>query len=76
MGLAKRPLGRSGLEITTWGSAPGPRGAGAGPSAGGRRTTRFRRRDPPRGALGINWIDTAAVYGLGPLRGGRGPGAA
>ena len=40
-------------------------GAATGRSAGGPRTTRTRSRRSSGLDAGVNWIDTAAVYGLG-----------
>jgi len=37
----------------------------------GRRTIRFGAADSPAIDAGINWIDTAAVYGLGRIRARR-----
>ena len=50
-------------------SAPGRSAAATRRSAGGRRTTRAPREAIARAAeLGVNWVDTAAVYGLGTAR--------
>ncbi len=47
-------------------SAPGRSAAAAGRSAGARRTTpRRSARSATRSSRGVNWIDTAAVYGYG-----------
>jgi aryl-alcohol dehydrogenase-like predicted oxidoreductase len=66
MSLPRRPLGKSGLEITTvgfgawaaggggWSFGWGPQDDDASLAAIGRAVSR-----------GVNWIDTAAVYGLG-----------
>ncbi len=65
MKLNKRPLGRSGLEITTVGfgawAVGGGWAFGWGPQDDRASVAAIRR------ALehGINWIDTAAIYGLG-----------
>ena len=66
MTLPTRPLGSSGLEITTvgfgaWAIGGGGWAFGWGPQddADSRATMRHSVE------LGINWIDTAAVYGLG-----------
>jgi aryl-alcohol dehydrogenase-like predicted oxidoreductase len=65
MGLAKRPLGKSGLEITTVGfgawAAGGPWFFGWGPQDDDQSIAAIRHSVD----LGVNWIDTAAVYGLG-----------
>jgi aryl-alcohol dehydrogenase-like predicted oxidoreductase len=66
MGLAKRPLGRSGLEITTV-------GFGAWATGGGGWAFGWGAQDDALSIAaihhaverGVNWIDTAAVYGLG-----------
>jgi aryl-alcohol dehydrogenase-like predicted oxidoreductase len=66
MTLPKRPLGRSGMEITvlgagTWAIGGGGWKYGWGPQDDASSVRALRR------ALehGVNWIDTAAVYGLG-----------
>jgi len=65
MTLPRRPLGTSGMEITTVGLGAWAIGGswawGWGPQDDGASLATLRR------ALdaGINWIDTAAVYGLG-----------
>ena len=66
MTLPTRPLGSSGLEITTvgfgaWATGGGGWAAGWGPQDDDQSIAAMRR------ALehGVNWIDTAAVYGLG-----------
>ena len=65
MRLPRRPLGASGMEITTVGLGAWAIGGswawGWGPQDDGASLATMRR------ALecGINWIDTAAVYGLG-----------
>jgi aryl-alcohol dehydrogenase-like predicted oxidoreductase len=66
MQLHKRPLGSSGLEITTvgfgsWATGGGGWTYGWGPQDDGASEDAMRRAIE----LGINWIDTAAVYGLG-----------
>ncbi len=66
MGLARRPLGKSGLDITTV-------GFGAWAAGGGGWAFSWGPQDDAASVaaihhavrLGINWIDTAAVYGLG-----------
>src|SRR5256885_2907046 len=66
MGLPTRPLGRSGLHITrvgfgSWAAGGGGWSFGWGPQDDAVSLATMRR------ALeqGVNWIDTAAVYGLG-----------
>jgi aryl-alcohol dehydrogenase-like predicted oxidoreductase len=66
MSLPKRPLGSSGIEITTVGFGAWAVGGGGwlygwGPQDDEASLAAMRR------ALehGVNWIDTAAVYGLG-----------
>jgi aryl-alcohol dehydrogenase-like predicted oxidoreductase len=66
MGLARRPLGRSGIEITTvgfgaWAAGGGGWSFGWGPQDDAASTAAIRHAV----GLGVNWIDTAAVYGLG-----------
>jgi aryl-alcohol dehydrogenase-like predicted oxidoreductase len=66
MQLRKRPLGSSGLEITTvgfgsWATGGGGWTYGWGPQDDEASEGAMRRAIE----LGINWIDTAAVYGLG-----------
>lgn len=63
--LPMRRLGRTDLDITrvglgTW-AIGGPWAFGWGPQDDGESQAAIRRAV----ALGINWIDTAAVYGLG-----------
>src|SRR5205809_6697413 len=66
MTLPTRPLGSSGLDITTV-------GFGAWAIGGGGWAFRWGPQDDTDSLaamhrapeLGINWIDTAAVYGLG-----------
>ena len=75
--MQTRRLGNSDLHIT-------PIGFGAWAIGGGGWAFAWGAQDDADSVatirealdLGINWIDTAAVYGLGPLRGGRGEGAA
>ncbi len=64
--LPTRPLGSSGFDITTvgfgaWATGGGGWAAGWGPQDDNESLAAMRR------ALehGVNWIDTAAVYGLG-----------
>ena len=64
--LPTRPLGTSGLEITTvgfgaWATGGGAWAYGWGPQDDEDSLDAMRRAL----ALGVNWIDTAAVYGLG-----------
>jgi aryl-alcohol dehydrogenase-like predicted oxidoreductase len=64
--LPTRPLGTSGLEITTvgfgaWATGGGAWAYGWGPQDDEESLDAMRRAL----ALGVNWIDTAAVYGLG-----------
>jgi len=64
--LPRRPLGRSGVDITVVGFGAWAAGGGGwayswGPQDDGESIAAMRRAID----LGINWIDTAAVYGLG-----------
>jgi aryl-alcohol dehydrogenase-like predicted oxidoreductase len=64
--LPKRALGRSGLEITTvgfgsWATGGGGWAFGWGPQDDDASVAAMRHAVE----LGVNWIDTAAVYGLG-----------
>src|SRR5437870_5118483 len=66
MNLNKRPLGASGLEITTVGFETWAAGGdgwvfGWGPRDDEASVAAIRRAI----AQGVNWIDTAAIYGLG-----------
>jgi aryl-alcohol dehydrogenase-like predicted oxidoreductase len=66
MALATRPLGTSGLEITTvgfgsWAVGGGGWWFGWGPQDDAESLATMRHAIE----LGVNWIDTAAVYGLG-----------
>ena len=66
MALATRPLGTSGLEITrvgfgSWAVGGGGWSFGWGPQDDAESLATMRHAIE----LGINWIDTAAVYGLG-----------
>ncbi|TMB54696.1 MAG: aldo/keto reductase [Chloroflexi bacterium] len=66
MSLPKRPLGKSGLEITTvgfgaWAAGGGGWAFGWGPQDDAASIAAIRHAV----ARGVNWIDTAAVYGLG-----------
>lgn len=64
-GIEKRKLGKNGLEITTVGfgawAAGGPWKVGWGPQSDEDSIAAIRRSVE----LGCNWIDTAAIYGLG-----------
>ena len=64
--LSTRPLGRSGLDITVlgfgaWAAGGGGWAYGWGPQDDDKSIEAMRRALH----LGVNWIDTAAVYGLG-----------
>jgi aryl-alcohol dehydrogenase-like predicted oxidoreductase len=66
MSLPKRSLGASGLEITTvgfgsWAVGGGGWSFGWGPQDDDRSIDAIHRAVD----LGVNWVDTAAVYGLG-----------
>lgn len=66
MGLPKRPLGTSGFEITTvgfgaWAAGGGAWAFGWGPQDDGDSVKAIVHA----ASRGINWIDTASVYGLG-----------
>jgi aryl-alcohol dehydrogenase-like predicted oxidoreductase len=66
MSLPKRPLGSSGLQISTVGFGAWAIGGGGwafswGPQDDDESIATMRRALE----LGVNWIDTAAVYGLG-----------
>lgn len=66
MSLSVRPLGTSGMQITTVGFGAWAIGGGGwlygwGPQDDAQSLAAMRRA----AARGINWIDTAAVYGLG-----------
>jgi aryl-alcohol dehydrogenase-like predicted oxidoreductase len=66
MSLARRPLGKSGLEITTvgfgaWATGGGGWAFGWGAQDDGESVAAIRHAIE----RGVNWIDTAAVYGLG-----------
>ena len=66
MSLPRRALGTSGLEITTVGFGAWAVGGGGwlygwGPQDDQLSTAAIRRAVD----LGVNWIDTAAIYGLG-----------
>lgn len=66
MKINKRPLGSSGLEITTVGFGAWAIGGGGWSFGWGPQDDKVSE-DTMRHAieLGVNWIDTAAVYGLG-----------
>jgi aryl-alcohol dehydrogenase-like predicted oxidoreductase len=66
MALKRRPLGKSGMEITTvglgaWAIGGGGWSFGWGPQDDNDSIAAIRHGL----ALGINWVDTAAVYGFG-----------
>jgi aryl-alcohol dehydrogenase-like predicted oxidoreductase len=66
MSLPKRPLGKSGMEITAvgfgaWAAGGGGWAFGWGPQDDDASVAAIHRAVE----LGVNWIDTAAVYGLG-----------
>ena len=66
MSLPKRPLGKTGLQVTTVGFGAWAAGGegwafGWGPQDDDASVAAIRHAV----GLGINWIDTAAVYGLG-----------
>src|ERR687886_2421208 len=66
MGLPTRPLGTTGMEITrvgfgAWAIGGGGWAFGWGPQDDADSIAAIREAID----LGINWIDTAAVYGLG-----------
>lgn len=66
MSLPRRPLGNSGIEITTvgfgaWAAGGGGWFFGWGPQDDDASVAAIHRAV----SLGVNWIDTAAVYGLG-----------
>ena len=66
MTLPTRPLGKSGLEITTvglgaWAMGGGGWAFGWGPQDDAQSIAAMRRSVE----RGINWIDTAPIYGLG-----------
>jgi aryl-alcohol dehydrogenase-like predicted oxidoreductase len=64
--LPTRPLGTTGLDLTTvgfgaWAAGGGAWAYGWGPQDDEESLDAMRRAI----ALGVNWVDTAAVYGLG-----------
>lgn len=66
MALKKRPLGSSGIEITTVGLGTWAIGGGGWLFGWGQQDDEASIGAIRRGVeLGINWIDTAAIYGLG-----------
>jgi aryl-alcohol dehydrogenase-like predicted oxidoreductase len=66
MALKKRPLGSSGIEITTVGLGTWAIGGGGWLFGWGQQDDEASIAAIRRGLeLGINWIDTAAIYGLG-----------
>ena len=66
MALHKRPLGKSGMEITTVGVGTWAIGGGGWSFGWGQQDDDASIAAIHRGVeLGINWIDTAAIYGLG-----------
>lgn len=66
MALKKRPLGSSGIEITTVGLGTWAIGGGGWLFGWGQQDDEASIAAIRRGVeLGINWIDTAAIYGLG-----------
>ena len=66
MQLNKRPLGSSGLEITTVGFGAWAIGGGDWAFSWGPQDDKASEQTMRRAIeLGVNWIDTAAVYGLG-----------
>ncbi len=66
MQLTKRSLGSSGLEITTVGFGAWAIGGGGWSFGWGPQDDNASERTMRRAIdLGVNWIDTAAAYGLG-----------
>jgi len=66
MALRKRSLGTSGLEITTVGLGTWAIGGGGWLFGWGQQDDEHSIAAIRRGVeLGINWVDTAAIYGLG-----------
>ena len=66
MQIKKRALGSSGLEITTVGFGAWAIGGGGWSFGWGPQDDKASERTMRRAiSLGVNWIDTAAVYGLG-----------
>lgn len=66
MSLPKRPLGKSGLEITTVGFGAWAAGGGGWAFGWGPQDDDASVKAIVHAASrGVNWIDTASVYGLG-----------
>ncbi len=66
MPLKKRSLGSSGIEITAVGVGTWAIGGGGWSFGWGQQDDEASMAAIRRGAeLGINWVDTAAIYGLG-----------
>jgi aryl-alcohol dehydrogenase-like predicted oxidoreductase len=66
MALPRRPLGRSGFEITTVGFGAWAAGGGDWAFGWGPQDDRASVEAIVHAvSLGVNWIDTASVYGLG-----------
>jgi len=66
MQINRRPLGLSGLEITTVGFGAWAIGGGGWTYGWGPQDDKASEDTMRRAIeLGVNWIDTAAVYGLG-----------
>src|ERR1700716_3523628 len=66
MKLLTRPLGRSGLQITQVGFGAWAIGGGGWAYGwGGREDADWVAAIKYAIASGINWVDTAAIYGLG-----------
>ena len=66
MALNRRALGTSGIEITTVGIGCWAIGGGGWSFGWGAQDDADSMRAIRHGVeLGINWVDTAAVYGLG-----------
>ena len=66
MQIDKRPIGSSGLEITTVGFGSWAIGGGGWTYGWGPQDDKASEDSMRRALeLGVNWIDTAAVYGLG-----------
>lgn len=66
MQINKRPLGSSGLQITTVGFGSWAIGGGDWTYAWGPQDDNASEAAMRRAVeMGVNWIDTAAVYGLG-----------
>lgn len=64
--MHKRPFGKTGMEITPIGLGAWAMGGGGWDSAWGPQDDQESIKTIQRAVeLGINWIDTAAIYGLG-----------